>query len=251
MDTSWRFPHALDRRVLASRAVLVIGAFLSAGCSDTMRDPIEPDPLSLARNARGAAVGFSDGFDTFDYGRWSKEAHPLGRGAFLIENVTATSGTVSLILPATTYDGGEIRSVDLFRYGTYAVRLRTPIAPGSITAFFLYEGKYRSDEIDIEIFNDGSRLALLTTWVRGQITNHASVTLPFDPTSGFNDYTIEWTSSSVRFYQNGVPLREFRSKVPRNAMHVMANAWWPVWLSGDPPASDAAAVIDRIDATPR
>ena len=249
MGTLQRLADALDRRSRASLGI-VVTAVVSVGCADTARDPLQPDAPALDRTARSTSVGFSDGFGTLDLSRWSKEEHALGRGFFRVRNVREATGSVSLILPADTYDGGEIRSVDRFGYGTYMIRMQAPIAPGSITAFFLYEGRYRSDEIDIEIINDGTRHVLLTTWVRGRMTNHVMTTLPFDP-AGVREYVIDWTSSRVRFYQDGVLLHEFRSGVPRSPMHVMASAWWPTWLTGPGPTSDLAAVIDHIEATPR
>jgi len=249
MDTlRYGLAHVLDRRPRASLAI-IMSAVVSVGCSDRTGDPLEPDAPQLERSARSTRAGFSDEFSTFDLSRWSKEEHPLGFGFFRVANVRQGDGTVDLVLPAGTYDGGEIRSVDLFGYGTYVIRMRTPSAPGSITAFFLYEGRYRSDEIDIELYNDGTQRVLLTTWVRGRRTNYAMTTLPSDPRE-YHRYVIDWTSSHVRFYQDGVMLQDFTSDLPRRAMHVMANAWWPTWLSGSEPKADAKVEIDRIDATP-
>lgn len=249
MGTPPSLADALDRRPRASLAILVT-AIVSVGCADTASDPLQPDVLTLDRTARAASSGFSDGFETFDLSRWSTEEHALGRGFFRTQNVREATGSVSLILPADAYDGGEIRSVDRFGYGTYVIRMQAPVAPGSITAFFLYEGRYRSDEIDIEIINDGTRRVLLTTWVRGRMTNHVMTTLPLDP-AGVREYVIDWSSSRVRFYQNSEVLHEFRSGVPRSPMHLMASAWWPTWLSGPKPTSDLVAVIDHIEAAPR
>jgi len=105
------------------------------------------------------------------------------------------------------------------------VRLRTPDAPGSISAFFLYElVQRRNDEIDIEILNDGSRRILFTTWVAGKQTNHVELTLSFDPAAGFHDYRIEWSRRRVRFLVDGMLVQEWTAGVPRDAMYVMSNA---------------------------
>jgi len=235
----------------SSASVAIAAAIATVSCSDMTRGPLQPGVPSTARTTSATAVGFIDEFETFDLSRWSKEAHPLGRGTFEIQNIREGTGTVSLVLPANTFNGGEIRSIDLVGYGTYTASMRTPLSPGSITAFFLYEARYLSDEIDIEIYNDGSKRVLLTTWVRGRRTGNVSTTLPSDPTTGFHEYVIDWSSSSVRFYVDGAMIWEFRSKLPRNAMHLMANTWWPTWLSAPLPQSDAALVIDRIAAVPR
>ncbi len=125
--------------------------------------------------------------------------------------------------------------------------MRVPEVPGSISAFFLYEGdRRRNDEIDIEIMNDGSGDVWFTTWVAGHRTNHTRYTLPFDPGAGFHDYGIAWERNRVRFLVDGVQVEEFATGVPKDAMYVMANAWWPTWLDGPVPLEPEQVVIDRI-----
>ena len=186
-------------------------------------------------------------FDLWDPSAWVPGDHPLGRGWFNPENVSHGSSTLLLTLPAGSYDGAEIRSASRVQFRNVEVRLRTPQARGSISAFFLYElVQRRNDEIDIEILNDGSRQILFTTWVGGKQTNHVEHTLSFDPAAGLHDYRIEWSRGRVRFLVDGMLMQEWTAGVPRDAMYVMSNAWWPTWLSG--PTLDTLRLheIDRI-----
>lgn len=205
------------------------------------------DPILL--NAR-PGVGFDDDFATLDPSRWSVREHPLGRGWFRAANVVSLPGTVHLIHPAGTLDGGEISTVAQYGYGTYEARMRTPVAPGTISAFFLYEGVEPTDEIDIEIFNDGSRRIMFTVWTAGVEKYNVIQTLPFDPSAGVHSYRIEYARGVVRFAVDGVVYQEWSHKtnIPRSAMYLMANTWWPVWIGGDPRPADAALEIEGIRA---
>ena len=172
---------------------------------------------------------------------WIARDHFLGRGEFEPENVSHRNGKLHLTLPAHTYNGGEIQSASRVRFRDIEVRLRTPDAPGTISTFFLYQlvPGIENDEIDIEIFNDGSRQIWFTTWVAGVETNHEEYTLPFDPAARFHDYRIEWSRRRVRFLVDGVPMQEFTKRVPRKAMYVFSSAWWPSWLPEPAPAPPA------------
>jgi endo-1,3-1,4-beta-glycanase ExoK len=221
---------------------------LAVACSDgPLPTASEPGATEDARVSSSAHI---DHFDGFDPAFWSREEHPLGRGMFRTQNVRTEAGNLQLVHPAGTYDGGEIRSLQRFGPGVYEARMKTPDLPGSITAFFLYQGVERSDEIDIEIFNDGSRRIMFTTWIAERQTNSVTRVLPFDPADGFNTYRIEWNGNRVRFLVNGRVMQQFTGRVPRNTMYVMANTWWPVWLSGPRPATDTAALFDYVTVAP-
>jgi endo-1,3-1,4-beta-glycanase ExoK len=242
------------KTVRSARWLIFAVAGMVGACAENS-SPLAPEPEAEPAAVRSAAVGFVDGFHGFDTTRWSAEDHPLGKGAFYPRNVQPGDGVLRLLLPAGTYDGGEIKSLERFGHGAYEVRMKTPHAPGSISAFFLYQHVpgHRNDEIDIEIHNDGSRRIMFTVWVAGRETHHVTRILPFDPSAGFNDYRFEWAPREVRFYANGVLMQRFTgtpARMPRNTMHLMASTWWPNWLNGPQPAETAALEIDRIIARP-
>jgi len=243
------------RRVRTVAGTLVLAASVAACEDDPTGTPLDLDlPAAEARKGggngppgTGGGDPVQDDFTAWNPDRWTEGDHPLGKGSFRPENVSVADDLLKLRLPADTYDGGEIRSAERLRWGTYEARIRVADAPGSIATFFLYEyTRTNNDEVDIEIFGDGSRRVMFTTWVRGRQTNHVVVVLPFDPSAGFHDYRIEWSPGAVRFAVDGVTRAEFTDGIPSSAMYVMANAWWPVWLDGPTPSEDRTSDYDWI-----
>ena len=233
----------------------VLLAAVLVACGDTERSPTAVPTMGApapggSRGPKGPKGGDEprvDDFDVLDLSRWIPGNHGLGKGWLDPANVVPGAGTVLLGLPAGSYDGAEIRSAERYGYGTFEARMLTPAAPGSISAFFLYELRRRqNEEIDIEILNDGSRRLLATTWVRGRMTNHANLPLAFDPSAEFHDYRIEWSRSRVRISVDGQAMVEWTEGLPGGKLYVMSNNWWPTWQEGPVLAQPAWLEIDRI-----
>lgn len=185
-------------------------------------------------------------------GPWHATQHSLGRGKVRADHVLTSGTGFRLLMPASSCDGSEIRSTQRFSYGEYSARMLTPQAPGSISALFLYQGvSGENDEIDIEIYNDGSRRALLSAWVDGKISRNDNVILPFDPSAGYHDYAIRWLKRNLSFYADGIRIARWTSRYPRREMHVMANVWWPTWLACNPATAAVKELsIDRLTLSP-
>ena len=240
-------------------ALILACLFVATACSEAAFTATGPD-VATARGGNGNGNGNGNGgggpppppvvdeLEAWDATRWTAENHALGKGWLDPANVSHDpAGLLLLTLPAGAWDGAEIKSAQRHQYRDIEARLRTPDTPGSISALFFYEGvRRRNDEIDIEIFNDGSRTILFTTWVQGKQTNHVQMTLGFDPANGFHDYRIEWARDRVGFLVDGTLMAEFTSGVPRDDMFVMSNTWWPTWLNGPQPAAPSSLHIDRI-----
>ena len=242
----------LSRCIRICSLMIILATF--AGCAEegSLLGPDASPAFARGGNGGGGNGGSGDApaveeFDLWDPSDWVPGDHPLGRGRFDPENVVQGSGRLLLTLPAGSYDGAEIRSASRVRFRNVEVRLQTPDAPGTISAFFLYElDQRRNDEIDIEILN-GSRQILFTTWVGGKQTNHVERTLSFDPADGFHDYRIEWSRRRVRFLVDGALMQEWTAGVPGDAMYVMSNVWWPTWLPPVPQlGTPLVHEIDRI-----
>ena len=251
---------------------LMITLATLAGCADegSLLGPEASSSLALGvgnggngggGNGRGGNGGRGNGgegdgdsdaplvedFDFWDPSAWIPRHHILGRGLLDSENVSHKGSKLLLTLPGG-HDGAEIRSASRVQFRDVEVRLRTPRAPGSISAFFLYElvPTIYNNEIDIEIFNDGSRQIWFTTWVEGTEVNNMKLTLPFDPAVRSHNYRIEWSSGRVRFLVDGVLMHEWAGAVPQDAMYVMSNAWWPTWMNGPTLNEARTHEIDRI-----
>ncbi|MBI2588103.1 glycoside hydrolase family 16 protein [Candidatus Berkelbacteria bacterium] len=193
------------------------------------------------------AFNFLDSFSSFNTSRWYRGAHNLGLGYLDPSNVGVSAGSLTLKFPSNTYNGAEIGSNNRYKYGTYRVRMKNPQAPGSLSTFFLYQGvSGGNDEIDIEIYNNGTRRIDFVTWVRGTRTNHAQHTLAFDPSAAYHEYRIDFYPNNVSFYVDGQLLRTWTSGLPTNSMRLMSNAWWPTWLSGPKPTTHKYTYIDWI-----
>jgi len=203
----------------------------------------------MAGVAQGQSSDLSDEFDSLDATRWSKGDHNLGRSYLDPNNVGATGGNLEIKLPANSLNGGEIKSQELYGYGSYAARIKVPNAPSSITGFFLYEPPDYASEIDIEIYNDTSRRIMFTTYSGGKQTHTQTTTLPFDPTSGFHDYRFDYAPNSVSFYADGKLMKRWKGGVPNKPMHLYVNAWFPTWLEGKKPLADQTVLVDKIGYT--
>ncbi len=240
------------RREVLHVAALAVLLTTAGACSDAALSPTEPEltpTAEFARGGKGKPGGdvVTHDFEVLDPSLWEPGNHPLGRGWFRPANVSAVDGNLELRIPAGGYDGGEIRSTDRPRGGVFEARIQAARAPGSLTAFFLYEfTESNIDEVDIEILGDGSGRVLFTTWLRSRQTNHSEVQLPFDPTADFHTYRIELTRKSVSFFVDDALVERFTRDIPWAAMHVMANTWYPTWLSGGPQSTDEATRIDWI-----
>jgi endo-1,3-1,4-beta-glycanase ExoK len=205
--------------------------------------------LALASPAQAATVSWTDPFDGLDPARWSSSPHFLGRGALDPANATASGGALRLTLPAERYDGAEVYTGALYRAGRFSARMRVPDAPGSISALFLYAPPDYGQELDIELFNERTGKVWVTAYAGGRQTQHAALSLGFDPTAGFHTYEIEWSRKEMSFFADGRLLRRWRTGVPRNPMRLYLNAWWPVWLSGPAPAAPVSADVDWVAAS--
>lgn len=206
---------------------------------------------ALALGAVAKGKGFRDEFTTFDTGRWVVSSRPFGHGAVDPANVAVADGQLGIRLPANRLDGGEVRTRTLYGFGTYTARIRVPDAPSSLTAFFLYRAPDYEQEIDIELYNDTSRRVMLSTYSGGAQTNTRTLLLPFDATADYHEYEIDYGPGSVRFLADGSALQTWTTGVPRSAMNVFVNAWFPSWLAGQAPATDRFTYVDWVDVAPR
>lgn len=196
------------------------------------------------------STGFRDDFTTLDTSRWVVSSRPFGWGTLTPANVAVANGELGIEHPAGTLDGGEMRTKTLYQYGTYRALLKIADAPSSLTAFFLYRAPDYEQEIDIEIYDDSTGRVMFSTYSGGSQTNTVTKTLPFDPTAGFHEYTIDYARGSVRFLVDGTLMQSWTRGVPRASMYVFLNSWFPSWLAGQAPASDRVTSADWIDYTP-
>lgn len=179
---------------------------------------------------------------------WSKSEKVLGRSRLDADNVSVRDGKLVVRLPADTLEGGEVASRDFSGYGSYAVRMKVPNAPSSITGFFLYRAPDFEHEVDVEVRNDPSGEVAFTTYLGGsrEPTNTEIMLLPFDPTAGFHTYRFDYRRDSVQFFADGKLVDAFSIGTPKETMRLRVNAWYPEWMGGKQPASDEYLYVDWI-----
>ncbi|CAN5720825.1 hypothetical protein BH24ACT21_BH24ACT21_10670 [soil metagenome] len=201
---------------------------------------------SAEKTSAFTVLNFEEDFGSLGDSRWRVTSKKLGLGSLEPENVSAESGRLKLKLPADTFDGGEIESRELYLYGTYRARIKVADAPSSITGFFLYKEPDFENEIDIEIFNDSTGRILFTTYSGGEQTNTVRRELPFDPTADFHDYRFDLYPDKAEFYVDGDRMHSFDKGLPKKAMKLQVNAWYPTWLSGEKPDADGYTYVDQV-----
>lgn len=198
--------------------------------------------VSVAGAARTSS--FRDEFTTFDTRQWVKISRPFGHGVVDPANISVSNGLLGLRFPAGKLDGAEMRTNNVYRWGTYRARMKVADAPGSLTAFFLYKKPDYAQEIDIEIFNDSSRKVMYSTYSGGRQTHTVTAELPFDATADFHEYAIEYLQGSVRFLVDGVEQQRWTDGVTKSTMYLFVNGWFPSWLTGETPTTDRTTLVD-------
>jgi beta-glucanase (GH16 family) len=186
-------------------------------------------------------------FNSFDTSLWKKSQHRLEKSVLNPNNVIVNNGYAKIMIPAGTLNGGELGTLDHFKYGTYRASIMVSDLPGTVTGFFLYNGAGGAgDEIDIEIYNNGDWEIAFTTWSQGHMTNTTKQSMELDPSAGFHEYRIDIYPQQVSFLVDGEVLQRFTSGLPENHMQLIINTWFPDWLSGLPPSVDKYTIVDWI-----
>lgn len=164
---------------------------------------------------------------------WQISDKQLGKSRLKPDNVGTFEGRLALRLPAGTTEGAEIWHQPLLSYGTYAIRMKLPNAPGSITGFFLYATPDYYNEIDIELYNQTESKVMLTTYADGDRQNSFEQSLSFDPTKAYHEYLIDYRETGLSFYVDGKWLKTWNSGYSHNPMYLMVNTWYPKWLEAE------------------
>ncbi|KAJ2906210.1 glycoside hydrolase family 16 protein [Zalerion maritima] len=173
--------------------------------------------------------------------------------------------TVSNGLEEGMVPSAEISSdrLDMF-YGTYRAGMKLTDVDGTCAAFFWYFND--TQEIDMEFLstefnydNDTypvnlvlqSREAAADGYDAAGTNDFAKVDLPFNPTTDFHEYRLDFITDRVVFYADGQALATMNgSAVPTSAGHLMLSHWSngnPLW-SGGPPETDAPISVSYVKA---
>ncbi|KAJ3428659.1 xyloglucan endotransglucosylase/hydrolase protein 8-related [Anaeramoeba flamelloides] len=126
------------------------------------------------------------------------------------------------------YASGELRSRDLFTYGTFFVNMKPAAANGTVSSFFTYTSPSDAsliNEIDIEILPFDPQAVQFNVW-RGGVQDPYKFDLDFDPFADYHEYSFKWERESVTFYVDNKQAYKYEGEIYESeGMKIMANLW--------------------------
>ncbi|KAI1384677.1 glycoside hydrolase family 16 protein [Hypoxylon trugodes] len=161
--------------------------------------------------------------------------------------------------------GADVSTTDThFYHGTFRAGIKVTDVPGTCSAFFWYMND--TQEIDIEFLSsefdrDNNtfpvNLVLQSQESRdagfdaSKTTDFQKFNLPFDPTTDFHEYRIDFLPDRVLFYADDEMLAEMNGTgVPSTSGNLQVSHWSngnSGWSQG-PPKSDAVTTISYVKA---
>ena len=134
-----------------------------------------------------------------------------------------------------------------FFYGTYRASIKMSSVPGAVVGWFTYLGK-PLNEIDVEFLTRDPRKAHFTLHHIRTGVDHATPTMPFDPSAAFHEYRFDWYTNRVEYYVDGKQYATLTNQVPDRPSRILLNHWSsniPTW-GGNAPTEDAVMLVDWV-----
>ncbi|MBC8216277.1 MAG: family 16 glycosylhydrolase [Candidatus Marinimicrobia bacterium] len=167
-------------------------------------------------------------------------------------------GFTLTLLSAKPYCGGELRTLESFRYGRFEVRMKSAPGSGVVSSFFTYHdytsgGAENWNEIDIEFlgqYNDDIQFNAITP---GQNHHVYHQPLNYNPHEEFHIYAFEWTPDYVAWFVDGVEVYQQSGNHIAELdkyQKIMMNIWPPIyedWVGPfDPNILSVYAIYDWV-----
>jgi len=224
------------------RQVLVVAIFL--GVSTLARNPVAAD-----ERAASVVPTFSETFSggTLDTAKWFIDTGSapgniagVNQGTLSADNVDLSTGMLRLKLTQSvsgtlaTSTGAEIRSKQLFGYGTYVWVARaastspTPhdagaAVSGTVTDVFNFINDSQT-EIDFEYEGQSPSTLEMTNYSTVADKQSAS-TLISGADSNFHEYKFVWSAAKIDFYVDGKLVSTHTEHIPSAPAAVLINLW--------------------------
>jgi len=183
-------------------------------------------------------LSWQDDFDTLDSSAWQLQTFTYdgNEAQFSTENASVANGVLTLSLTAAAagsakpYLGVEMRSAKTLHYGKVSARMRFATGSGVVSGLVLFYTPYPNcdwNEIDIEHLGRSSNTSQLNAMVYlgtptpGCTTSVAPtqdplvVSLGFNAETDFHVYDLEWTKAGVKYFADGVLLRDWTANSAR------------------------------------
>lgn len=157
------------------------------------------------------------------------------------DNVVLSQDGRSVSLLLNQYTGSGFISSDYYNHGFFSASIKLPAdyTAGVVIAFYTSNGdvfEKTHDELDFEFLGNtkGEKWRVQTNVYGNGSTAHGReerYVMPFDPTANAHRYSILWTSQTIIFYIDEVPIREvvrsdaMGAEFPSKPMSLYATIW--------------------------
>jgi len=147
-----------------------------------------------------------------------------------------------------TYKGGELRTIQTYRYGRIEARIKAAVGDGIVNSLFTYNdyisgGAENWNEIDIEFLGNQPNVVQFNTITANQVHHVYVQSLAFQPADEFHTYAFEWTPTYVAWFVDGVEVHR-QTGAHINSLDkyqkIMMNIWppnYPDWVGILDPAN--------------
>jgi endo-1,3-1,4-beta-glycanase ExoK len=218
-------------------AILLASGFISSG-GVTISDRVPFNPASFRDAFNAGALDATKWF--IDTGNAPGNIAGVNKGTLSAKNVDLSTGMLRLTLTQSvtgtlaTSIGAEIRSKELFGYGTYVWVMRaastsaTPTGAGSavsgtVTDVFNYIDNSQT-EIDFEYEGQLRSTLEMTNYSTVSNSQSTSTTVP-GADSSFHEYKFVWNPAKIEFYVDGTLVSTHTQHIPSAPAAALINLW--------------------------
>jgi beta-glucanase (GH16 family) len=241
---------------ILQRVLAVVSLIAAAALAQSA--PAEPD------FAESAAPTFSESFSggTLDQNKWFVDTGQApgniagaNKGTLSAEHVDLSTGMLRLKLTQSVSGGlavstgAEIRSKQLFGYGTYVWVARaastsaTPRGAGSAVSGTVFDvfNFINDSETEIDFEYQGQSPATLEMTNYSTVSHSQSTSTPVpDADSSFHEYKYVWSTAKIEFYVDGTLVSAHTEHIPSAPAAVLINLWGTNSASFGGPATAGA-----------
>lgn len=209
------------------------------GGSESYKDLMSDNDKTIRQNK---SQKFEDHFRTELKENWLIQNYSFPEcGCEMIESqVQAKSSILTISVDLNKketekpYVGGEISSRAPFLYGSFTVRMKNQIAPGTVSSLFLMNKwrpeKWEHKEIDMEFLGKNTNAVQFTVhhYKNGgkrHIYNKYTYLLGFDSADDFHNYSIVWNTDSIAWLVDGDWVHSEKEILIDEEMYIRMNHW--------------------------
>ncbi|MGI9067185.1 MAG: family 16 glycosylhydrolase [Pyrinomonadaceae bacterium] len=190
----------------------------------------------------------SENFQAFDNSSWMllDDTFPSNLALFNPSNFSITNDNIARLTlrkertRVREYTSASICSRRSYLYGRFSTVIRPANVPGLVTGVFLHRNSPRQ-EIDIEFLGKGTTKLLVNVYYNpgsdganleyGYRGTPMLIDLGFDASKAFHRYSIEWSSTSIRWLVDGYLAHERVNWDPTPIPHLPLQFYVNLWHS--------------------